>query len=164
MRTLLFKNNVHNTELVDIPGHGLGAVNLTVRKGLKWADLQVGDTVVIAETGTEVAEGAEVFAEIFDVKVMTFHALTHYTHIVKLFHDPACQTFQGLFDRMKKVYDGFILHEVVTLVFYEIVSADDTGHVIKTKTEAKEVTEEVAETADTQETSEAEVVEETDAD
>jgi len=121
MRTLLFKNNVHQTEKADIPGHDPVAVNLTVRKGLKWADVKIGETVIVAETGAEIVEGQEVFAEIFDVKVMTFASLVNYGHLLKLEHDPACQTFKGLFETMKKVYDGFLLHELVTLVFYEVL-------------------------------------------
>ena len=49
-RILLFQNNVHNTEPVEIPGHEPKAVNLTVRKGLKWSDLRVGDAIEIQET------------------------------------------------------------------------------------------------------------------
>jgi len=121
MRTLLFKNNIHNTVPVEIPGHGNRAINLTVRQGLKWSDLKAGDNVIVAETGAEVVEGCEVYAEIFDVKVMKFADLTNYPHVLKLEHDPACQTFKGLFETMKKVYDGFLVHELVTLVFYEVL-------------------------------------------
>lgn len=116
MKTLLFKNNIHNTVPVEIPGHNAVAVNLTVRKGLKWSDIQVGEEVEIRETGNEV-DAAQI-ATIWDVKVIRFVDLQEYAHMLKLEHDPDCQTFQGLFKVMKKVYDGFSLHELVTLVFY----------------------------------------------
>jgi len=119
MRTLLFKNNVHNTEAVDMPGREATAVNLTVRKGLKWADLQEGDTVEVRETGAEEpCIGGAVTAKIFDVKVMSFNDLMNYPRMLLLEHDPDCQNYAGLFKTMKGVYDGFLQHELVTLVFY----------------------------------------------
>lgn len=121
MRTLLFQNNVHNTDPVEIPGHDPRAVNLTVRKGLKWSSLQVGDKVEVRETGADVPEAdARVYATIYDVKVLSFNDLMNYQRMLKLEHDPACRNFQGLFSVMKRVYDGFLQHELVTLVFYEI--------------------------------------------
>lgn len=122
MRTLLFQNNVHNTEKVDIPGQEPAAVNLTVRKGLKWACLKAGDSVVeLRETGADAPPiGGEVFANIYDVKVMAFNDLMNYPRMLKLEHDPKCQSYTGLFETMRRVYDGFLQHELVTLVFYEL--------------------------------------------
>lgn len=123
MRTLLFKNNIHSIEKVEIPGHEPRAVNLTVRKGLKWSNLLVGDVVELRETDTPVPEaGARVYAEIFDIKVMTFNDLMNYHRMLKLENDPDCRTYQGLYRVMKRVYDGFLQHELVTLVFYELTS------------------------------------------
>jgi len=125
MRTLLFKNNVHSIEPVEIPNHGQRAVNLTVRKGLKWSDLKVGEIVEIQETDNPPPSGApESYVKIFDVKVMTFYHLLHYGRMLELEHDPDCRTFSGLFHVMKKVYDGFLQHELVTLVFYELLPTE----------------------------------------
>jgi len=125
MRKLLFKNCVHNTEPVEIPNDKPRAVNLTVRRGLKWADLEVGDIVEIRKTGAEEPPiGAEVRAKIFDVKVMVFHDLKNYPKMLHLGHDPACRYFPGLLDVMRETYDGFLLHEIVTLVFYELLPCD----------------------------------------
>lgn len=126
MRTLLFKNNVHSTELTEIPGEeGPKAVNLTVRKGLKWSDLKVGDIVMLQETGApEPPCGGEVFATIYDVKVMPFNDLMNYPRMLRLEHDPYCWNYPCLFETMRKVYDGFLQHELVTLVFYEIQQND----------------------------------------
>lgn len=123
IRTLLFKNNVHNTELKNIPGHDPVALNLTVRKGLKWADLKVGDTVQVCETGkqAEVTCSNQVWANIYDVKVMTFNDLMNYERLLQHEHDPECRNYKGLFETMRKVYDGFLQHELVTLVLYEII-------------------------------------------
>jgi len=123
MRQLFFKNNVHNHEPVDIPGHGKSCVNLTVRKGLKWSTLTVGEEIVLRDASSE---GYEPFlvdgderAIVFDTKVMTFNDLIHYGKMLELEHDPECRTFTGLHSVMRKVYDGFLPHELVTLVFYE---------------------------------------------
>ena len=129
-RTLLFQNNVHNTEPVEIPGHEPRAVNLTVRKGLKWADLKAGDIIELREIGMlsepgrpaslKPAPGNEVTATVYDVKVMSFADLMNYPRMLKLEHDPKCQNYTGLFETMRKVYDGFLQHELVTLVYYEV--------------------------------------------
>jgi len=122
MRTLLFQVNVHNVEPVEIPHEARPrAVNLTVRKGLKWADLKVGDTVMLQETGADDPPcGDEVTATIYDVKIMSFADLMNYPRMLKLEHDPRCQNYPGLFETMRRVYDGFLQHELVTLVFYEV--------------------------------------------
>lgn len=125
MRTLLFKNNVHNTKLVKIPNHEPRAVNLTVRKGLKWSDLKAGDVVEIQETDNPPPCGApESYVKIFDVKVMVFKDLLNYDKMLELEHDPECRNFPGLFRVMRRVYDGFLQHELVTLVFYEVLPTE----------------------------------------
>ena len=121
MRTLLFQNNIHNTEPIEIPGHENAAVNLTVRKGLKWSNIEAGEEVILRETPSgDLSIGTEVVrhATIWDIKVMTFKDLLHYPVMLKLEHDPACQIYHGLYKVMRKVYDGFLAHELVTLVFY----------------------------------------------
>lgn len=130
MRTLLFQNNVHSTEKVEIPGDEPRAINLTVRKGLKWADVQAGDIIEVREAGAlseqgrlasvPPPKGREVYATIYDVKVMSFADLMNYPRMLKLEHDPECQAYKGLFETMRKVYDGFLQHELVTLVMYEL--------------------------------------------
>lgn len=122
MRTLLFQNNVHSIEKVEIPGDEPRAVNLTVRKGLKWSDLYVGQQIEVRETGAEppASTGDMVSATIYDIKVMSFADLMNYPRLLKLEHDPKCQTYAGLFETMRKVYDGFLQHELVTLVMYEL--------------------------------------------
>ena len=125
MRTLLFKNNVHNTKSVKIPGHESRAVNLTVRKGLKWSDLTVGDVVEIQETDNPPPCGApESYVQIFDVKVIVFKDLINYNKMLELEHDPECRNFPGLFRVMRRIYDGFLQHELVTLVFYEVLPTE----------------------------------------
>jgi len=123
MKTLLFKNCVHNTKPIDIPGEEKPrAINLTVRKGLKWSDVKVGEIVEIQRTDDPPPEGAPcVYAEIYDVKVMVFKDLINYNKMLELEHDPDCRNFPGLYKTMRKVYDGFLQHELVTLVFYEII-------------------------------------------
>jgi hypothetical protein len=131
VRTLLFKNNVHSTEKIEIPGlDEPRTINLTVRKGLKWSDIPVGDPVELRETGDETLrhrhvgsaddDDRMVTATIFDVKVMSFKSLQSYPQMLKLEHDPDCRTWSGLYKVMRQVYDGFLADEVVTLVFYEL--------------------------------------------
>lgn len=118
MKTLRFTNNIHNTESVEVPGHGPMIVSFTVRRGLKWADLQIGEELFICGPTEESAPA--VMARVFDVKVMIFKDLLHYNKMLELHHDPACKTYPGLHRAMKTCYDGFLQHEIVTLVFYQI--------------------------------------------
>ena len=123
MRTLLFQNNVHNTKKIDIPGDVPRAINLTVRKGIKWSDLKVGETIEVCETGkeAEVTCGNQIRATIYDIKVMVFADCMNYDKMLDLEHDPECRNYRGLFNVMRRVYDGFLQHELVTLVYYELV-------------------------------------------
>ena len=124
METLLFKVNVHNTEKIEIPGEDKPrAVNLTVRKGLKWSTLQAGEEILLKETpcgDLVVRTSAVSHATIYDVKVMSFNDLMSYPKLLLLEQDPDCRTYKGLYEVMRRVYDGFLSHEVVTLVFYEL--------------------------------------------
>jgi hypothetical protein len=52
---------------------------------------------------------------------MPFNALMHYPQMLKVEHDPVCQLYGGLLNTMRRVYDGFLPHEIVTLVFYELL-------------------------------------------
>jgi len=137
MRVLLFQNNVHSTELKTIPGHDSIAVNLTVRRGLKWSNLKVGEKVILRDTAAETHDYTndgtppagtampklyeDQLAEIFDVKVMAFNDLMNYARMLLLEQNEECRTFPGLFKIMKRVYDGFLQHELVTLVFYSVI-------------------------------------------
>lgn len=127
MRVLLFKNNVHSQEPVEVPGLDRPiALNLTVRKGLKWSDLCVGDSVTLKETGSPQASILlpDPVATIFDIKVMRFSDLRRYAKLLRYEHDPECRTYPGLLRVMKRVYDGFFEDEIVTLVLYEVPLAD----------------------------------------
>jgi len=119
MRTLFFKNNVHNLDPIEIPGQSPRAINLTVRRGLKWSDLFTGQLVELREMGAPESDKAQI-ARIFDVKVMVFKDLINYSRMLDLGHDPKCRNWSGLAKVMRQVYDGFLSHEIVTLVFYEV--------------------------------------------
>jgi len=121
MRTLLFKNNTHNRTPIEVPGLDYPvALNMTVRKGLKWADLCVGDAVVLKETGSgqESILLPAPIATIFDIKVMRFSDLLHHRKMLGFSQDPKCRYYSELLRTMKRCYDGFIADELVTIVFY----------------------------------------------
>lgn len=120
MRVLLFKNNVHSREPIEVPGLDRPiTLNLTVRKGLKWAELVAGEIIMLKATGdTSPIPGPE--AVIFDIKVMRFSDLSRYAKMLQYEHDPECRTYPGLLRVMKQVYDGFLEDEIVTLVLYSL--------------------------------------------
>lgn len=89
-------------------------VNLTTRKGIKWA--VVWDKFVpVAETGKEdIILGT---AKIIETKVISFDDITD--DMLENEHDPNCRNYWDLYHEMVKVYPTFHEYEVVTLVYFE---------------------------------------------
>lgn len=89
-------------------------INLTTRKGIKWA--VVWDKFIpVAETGKEDIELG--IAKIIETKVIPFASIPN--EFLENEHDPSCRDWQGLFEEMKRVYPSFYEWEVVTLVYFE---------------------------------------------
>lgn len=95
-------------------------INLTTRKGIKWA--VVWDKFVpVAETGKEAIELGT--AEIIETKVVPFDSIRD--GMLKDEHDPSCRTWGGLLIEMQRVYPTFSDGEVVTLVYFKFKKKDD---------------------------------------
>jgi len=109
-------------------------VNLTVRRGVKWA-AQKGNEVEVRETTRGKVFGT---ATITATRVVKFDDLTDAD--LHCNHDPECRTVAGLFDRMRRAYAGAGSHtetylfdkkEIVTLVFFEINFCTQCGHALE---------------------------------
>lgn len=89
-------------------------VNVTVRRGIKWAMEDVGTIGEITdEWGAE-----EVMTTVGLVtRVMRFCDLQN-SDLVN-YHDPHCRTVEGLLEVMHQVYTDFDPREIVTLVEFE---------------------------------------------
>ena len=92
-------------------------VNLTVRRGISWANkVRQGDTVYIADT-----ESSEVLAsaEITDIRIIPFNTIMNEDLINQ--HDKSCRNTVGLHNAMKRAYPSFDWREIVTLVYFEVI-------------------------------------------
>jgi len=95
-------------------------INLTVRKGDKWDALKTGDKLfaVPADDEIDVVE-LEVLETIY---MGHFSELTAQRRALLCFeHDPACQNYDGLYEVMKGVYEGFHFRDAATLVFFRVL-------------------------------------------
>lgn len=103
IRTLLFLNPTIQ------PG-----LNLTVRKGDKWADLQVGDVLRVARTGAD--DETLAFVEVEAALPTRFGDLTQ-RHLIAE-HDPNCREPAGLRGAMEAAYGEISYDDEVILLFF----------------------------------------------
>lgn len=106
MRKMDFINCMHH------PG-----INLTVRRGYKWADLKVGEGIRILDNGKP-SRIYEFPAIVTELRVKRFYDITQ--DEMHFEHDPECIDIDGLTKAMRKAYRDFSPGDVCTLVFYEI--------------------------------------------
>ena len=90
-------------------------VNLTVRRGTKWADAHVGEGLRVTDRGFATDYGATVWAvytrPFSDADI--FH--------LQLEHDSECRTLEGLYNVMCNVYENFDKDEECTFLFFTII-------------------------------------------
>lgn len=82
------------------------SLNLTVRRGIKWASID--GLIWVGEKA----------AKIKNTKVFRFSDITDKD--LELEHDPSCRSLDGLTIEMQRVYKDFNVNEIVTLVFFEL--------------------------------------------
>lgn len=100
-------------------------LNLTVRRGIKWAKKaetgqMVGITGAMWEKDGYLVDypgGVAIIREMYLKRCIdiTEHELQHH-------HDPKCKNMGGLIGAMKHAYSTFDKTEIVTLVFFEMVN------------------------------------------
>lgn len=83
-------------------------VNLTVRRGRKWASQ---DIAVIDING---------FQAVVKISSVTWSFSFLSDENLRDEHDPACRTVAGLLEEMKRVYPGFRPSEEITLVRFQL--------------------------------------------
>lgn len=106
MHDLLFLNPVLNK-----------GVNVTVRRGTKWADKAVvGDEVLIFETGK--MDHCFGKAEIIGLACLPCNMIP--AEWLMLEHDATCKTQHGLEKAMKRAYPNFKSDDIVTVLLFEL--------------------------------------------
>lgn len=96
-------------------------LNVTVRKGVKWAT--VSGEVDIVETGREMVVLGK--GEVVDVKVMPFDSI--YDSMIRDEHDPSCRTWHGLYKGMLTAYPNFIPEELVTIIYFNFKKHENSN-------------------------------------
>lgn len=107
---LLFRNPVFNEE---------GLLNITVRRGLKWAKTFTDKHPVDCPIATA-DEPEEQIGMAHVIGIKTYDALVDIPlHYIFFEHDPACRNFQGLYRKMSEAYgETFRIDEPVTVIFF----------------------------------------------
>ena len=103
LKQLLFSNPVFHD-----------GINVTVRKGYKWADA-MGEIVDVMNTdGT----GEPIMAQVLGVLMTKLNTIPE--SILQHEHDPSCRTLSGITKEMRNVYgDDVKDDEPVTVLFFE---------------------------------------------
>lgn len=91
-------------------------LNLTVRRGLKWA-LYFEENPVIPLKIYDTKDNPLGWIKIEKVIIMPFDSIQNSD--LKDEHDKQCKTKEGLLKILKKVYEDFNEREIVTLVYFK---------------------------------------------
>ena len=105
MRTLDFIYGIHHSGL-----------NVTVRRGYKWAEVNIGEEVILSTKGVP-NEGDYRKAIIRAITIKPFNLIT--SREITLEHDPLCTTPDGLLTAMQRAYPDFKEDDVCVLLTYE---------------------------------------------
>lgn len=96
----------------------ISGVNLTCRKGDKWANAKEpkgGFPIVNTATPDQIVGYAyDTFTESW-----TFKDLKEFEGLLTQEHDPECQTYDGLLKKMKEVYPDFTEEDEVTMLYFK---------------------------------------------
>jgi hypothetical protein len=88
----------------------------TVRDGIIWSDLEIGEMIKIEHVGTE-------FSNICIVTNKNMREFSLVEGFLDNNFDLECRTYEGLLKRMKELYPGFKEDNIVTIVeleYYQI--------------------------------------------
>ncbi|MBI2055918.1 MAG: hypothetical protein HYT37_00875 [Candidatus Sungbacteria bacterium] len=104
LHELLFKNPVFNEGL-----------NVTVRNGDKWMKVNIGDELLIKETGKDevITKGTVVMRALYAAHLIPERLLANE-------HDPSCRSLAGLLAEMKRVYSDFTEDSPVTVILFTL--------------------------------------------
>jgi len=94
-------------------------INLTVRKGLKWAKLRHGDSVEIWDVDSQGEPLTHLYYAIIS-KVECYTLKSIIPSMLKLEHEPECRTVTGLQRELIKIYKGIGDNDPLTLIWFVI--------------------------------------------
>jgi len=85
-------------------------INCTVRRGYKWADLKIGEEILLNGDRRAVVKKLLIsrFKEIRKEDILCEH-------------DPECRTIDGLFNALSEIYPGFSNNSIVTIIYFKLI-------------------------------------------
>jgi len=101
MKILKFQNPIFHDGL-----------NCTVRQGYKWANLKIGETILL---------NGERKATIEKISVLRFKDVK--VEDIRYEHDPKCRTTNGLFKVLSGIYPDFDIDTVVTIIHFKLIKS-----------------------------------------
>jgi len=85
-------------------------INCTVRHGYKWADLKIGEEILLNGVKKAVVK---------KLLICRFNELKKMD--ISCEHDPKCRTIDGLFNIISEVYPNFSNNSVVTVIYFKLI-------------------------------------------
>jgi len=90
-------------------------INVTVRNGDKWMKVNIGDELVIKETGKDevIVSGKVIGKALLPASLCP-------TELLFYEHDPNCRCVSGLIKVMENIYPNFAPNNLVTIIIFEL--------------------------------------------
>jgi len=85
-------------------------INCTVRRGYKWADLKIGEEILL---------NGDKRAIVKKLLICRFNEIKEKD--ISCEHDPECRTIDGLLSTLSKLYSNFSNNSVVTVIYFELI-------------------------------------------
>jgi len=84
--------------------------NCTVRYGYKWADLKIGEEILL---------NGDKRAIVKKLLICRFKEIKKEDILCE--HDPECRTIDGLFDTLSDIYPNFSNNSIVTIIYFKLI-------------------------------------------
>ena len=92
-------------------------INLTIRRGVKWATKSM-EHVLAYDAKDEFSNYSKpiFYCQVVEQKVLKYEDIPK--EDFSLIHDSACQSYESMFEEMKRIYGAFSDKEIVTLLYF----------------------------------------------
>jgi len=93
-------------------------INLSIRRGVKWAT-KIMEHVLAYDAKSEFSNHSQpIFnCEVVEQKVMKYEDIPKKDF--ELIHDTECQSYESMYEEMKRIYGTFSDKEIVTLLYFK---------------------------------------------
>jgi hypothetical protein len=89
-------------------------LNITVRAGIKWSKVKVGDSLILLKT-----DGEAVLGKVLVIGTLCLPAKFVPEELLVFEHDPNCQNRKGLFEVMGKIYPDFTEDSFIVILMFD---------------------------------------------